>query len=215
MVDRPAPDSDPSGAARRRGQKVSVRSERAHQSIMNATIDVLRDVGYHALTFEQVATRAGSSKATVYRWWPNNAALTVAAITSRVNVPPVKATGEIRIDMRAVIQAAYDTLVRSPLGEILPALAVDLLRDPDAADALAEYLRPRRESVTAIIDGAAARGDLPADTDASVLLDIYAGTILYRTLVSRSPADTLVDQLTALILDRELPRSPGRADSVQ
>lgn len=175
---------------------------------MNATIDVLRDVGYHAMTFELVATRAGSSKATVYRWWPTKAALTVEAVTTRVNVPPVKATGDVRADIRAIVQASYDTLVRSPLGEILPALAVDLLRDPEVATALDHHFRPRRESITAIIDDAAARGDLPADTDASALLDICGGTMLYRSLVSRGSADTLIDQLTELFLNGHLPRLP-------
>lgn len=112
--------------------------------------------------------------------------------------------------MRAIIQASYDTSVRSPLGEILPALAIDLIRArrlrrarrvPAAPPRFGHRYHRRRRRPR----------DLPAETGATVLLDLCGGTIRYRSLVSRSPADTLVEQLAALILDGELPRKPGQA----
>jgi hypothetical protein len=60
-----------------------------------------------------------------------------------------------------------------------------------------------------MLEDAAGRGDLPPNLDAGLLLDIYAGTLLYRLLCRRS-TDGVVDKLLDLIVEGEIPRrTPG------
>jgi AcrR family transcriptional regulator len=171
---------------------------------------LLEEVGYNRLTIEGVAVRAGVGKTTVYRWWPSKRDLAIEAVGNQLNTAAPKRTGESRGDLRTAIQATLDSYLRLPLGDTVPALAVDLLRDPDGAAAIQTFLQPREDSIRVIIEDAADRGDLPADVDAHLLHDIYAGTLLYRLLVSRRPTDGVVEKLVDLFFDREIPRRvPG------
>jgi hypothetical protein len=73
-------------------------------------------------------------------------------------------------------------------------------------------IRPRRTAVTRILRRAADRGELPADLDTELLLDVYAGAIFYRVLVSGEPVtDLLAEQLVSLLLDGKMPVKPGGA----
>jgi Bacterial regulatory proteins, tetR family len=58
------------------------RSEQAERAIIEATLDLLAEVGIAALSVEQVAARAGVGKATIYRRWPNKEALIIDAAAS-------------------------------------------------------------------------------------------------------------------------------------
>ena len=48
--------------------------------ILQAAIDVLRDVGYDRMNFDAVAAAAKASKATLYRRWPHKRDLIVDAL---------------------------------------------------------------------------------------------------------------------------------------
>ena len=61
------------------GTRPRVEGERELE-ILEATLEVLDEVGYDLLTMDAVATRAKASKATLYRRWKGKPELVVAAI---------------------------------------------------------------------------------------------------------------------------------------
>ena len=189
------------------------RSIRSHQAILAATTQLLAEVGYSALTIEGVATRAGVGKATVYRWWPSKGALVIEAMSTALGMIPVPETGDLRKDLLAVGKGIVQTLAHTPAGAVIPALAADLMRDPDMAEQFrSQMIRPRRSAITQILRHAADRGELPADLDIDLLIDVYAGTVFYRVLVSGEPVtDLLAEQLVSLLLDGKPPVKPGAA----
>jgi AcrR family transcriptional regulator len=184
------------------------RNARAHQAILDATTQLLDDVGYPALTIEGVAARAEVGKATVYRWWPTKGALVIEALAARLTPEPLADTGDLRHDLHAAIQATVHTFARSPEGAVIPALAADLINHPEMAEQFrAQIIRPRRSAVVEILRRATRRGELPADVDTELLLDVYAGAVFYRVLVSGEPVtDHLAQQLVGLLLDGTTPR---------
>lgn len=168
-------------------------------------------MGYFRLTVEGVAARAGVGKTTVYRWWPSKSALVLEAVGARITVPP-QPSGDIRADMRAVMTAMLEDL-RGPLAVTLLALGGDLLQDASDDAGPVDLFQADRGAVEDMLEDAARRGDLPADVDAGLLLDIYAGTLLYRLLCRRS-TDGVVDKLLGLLVEGEIPRrSPGTEPS--
>ena len=195
-------------AAGRAGPRPGRRRDRqAHQEILQATIAVLREQGYQRLSIDSVAARAGVAKTTVYRWWPSKATLVIEALDTGLDLPPPQPTGDSRTDIRAMVKRIADTFGAPPLGEVLPALAVDLSHDPEALRQLRVMLGPRRAANAAILLAAAGRGDLPHDLDTNLLLDMVAGAVLYRCLVGGRPTPALIDQLTEFIVGAELPRT--------
>jgi hypothetical protein len=77
-----------------------------------------------------------------------------------------------------------------------------------------QMIRPRRSAVTQILCRAADRGELPSDLDTGLLLDVYAGAVFYRVLVSGEPVtDLLAEQLVSLLLDGKAPVKPRAAVS--
>jgi hypothetical protein len=102
------------------------------------------------------------------------------------------------------------TFARTPAGAVIPALAADVMSDPELAEQFREQLiRPRRSAVVEVLLRAAARGDLPQDVDTDLLLDVYAGAVFYRMLVSGQPVtDLLAEQLVGLLLDGKTPVKP-------
>jgi AcrR family transcriptional regulator len=189
------------------------RSIRSHQAILAATTQLLAEVGYTALTIEGVATRAGVGKATVYRWWPSKGALVIEAMSTALDMVPVPESGDLRKDLLAVGKGIVQTLAHTPAGTVIPALAADIMHDPEMAEQFRnQMIRPRRSAVTQILRRAADRGELPADLDIDLLLDVYAGAVFYRVLVSGEPVtDLLAEQLVSLLLDGRAPVKPGGA----
>ncbi len=196
-----------------RGRRGRRRSIHSHQAVLAATITVLDRVGYSALTMEAVAATAGVGKATIYRWWPSKASLVIEALEAVVPAPRTVSTGDTRTDVRAIVQAAVDDYVNTPLGPNLAVIAADAPTDPAAADRLAALLGARRAAHASVLLAAAGRGDLPHDVDVHLLLDIITGTLVHRALLGVAPDDHTIDQLADLIVAGTPPRVAPRTQT--
>lgn len=188
----------------------SRRSARAHAAILSATTDLLAASGYGALTIEGVAARAGVGKTTIYRWWPTKAALVIEAISVALPIPTPTDTGDLRHDLLTTVRRVVHTFGRTPMGAVIAALAADAMSDPQLAEQFRnQIIRPRRSAVVEVFRRAAARGELQPNVDTDVLLDVYAGAVFYRVLISGEPVtDLLAEQLVGLLLDGQTPVKP-------
>jgi AcrR family transcriptional regulator len=87
------------------------RSEASRKAILDATYELLKTVGFHQMSIEGVASRAGVGKATIYRWWSSKGVLAVEAFMEAV-APSIgfRETGSARADIE-----------RHPRGHFFPA----------------------------------------------------------------------------------------------
>ncbi|MYV37545.1 TetR family transcriptional regulator [Streptomyces sp. SID1328] len=184
------------------------RSQGSHKAVLRATKDLLGEVGYQRLAFDGIARRAGVSKATIYRWWPNKAALVIESLRGEVPLPAIEETGDLEADLRTAVRLTIDLVSAMPTCLILPALLADVIEDPTGTGAFAELIEPRRASVVNLLERARLAGRLPSDTDTSLMVDIYSGTVVYLAAVNRiAPDEAVVDQLVSLLLHGRLPVS--------
>jgi AcrR family transcriptional regulator len=191
------------------------RCERARQAILSSTLKFLeaKENGFADLTIEHVAAEAGVGKATVYRWWPNKAALVADAfassVTQKLRFPD---TGSVRQDMSQQMQQVVKIL-RSRRGHIVSVMLGAGQSDATLLSAFRDrFLRPRRAEAYSTLRRGIVRGELPASLDLDLVLDALYGPIYMRFLIGHDnlPPE-LVDQLCGLVLDGALHRQSGRS----
>ena len=178
------------------------RSEQARLSILHSTLKLLAEKGFSELTIEAVAARATVGKATVYRWWPDKAALIADAFasntTSKLHFPD---TGSLRADMCQQMRQLVKIL-RGPRGRIVSVMLGAGQSDGNLIAAFRErFLKPRRQEAYATLRRAMQRGQLKKNVDMDLLLDSLYGPIYMRFLIRHdSLTPEFVDGLCALTL---------------
>ena len=169
---------------------------------MDAAVAVLADRGPAGFTVDEVASRAGCGKATIYRRWPSRAALLLDTAHRIGLEPPVVDTGSLRGDVLEMLGALAHKMRSTPAGRILPGIVAEASVDPGMHDVLATFIEDRRVRPREVLRRGVARGEIPPDTDVDLLLDVLAGTVMYRELIARHPMDDdaierLVDHVLA------------------
>jgi AcrR family transcriptional regulator len=178
------------------------RSEQAHSAILRSTLKLLGTNGFSELTIESVAAHAGVGKATVYRWWPNKAALIADAFASsttrKLHFPD---TGSVRTDMSQQMRQVIKIFC-SRRGRILSAILGGGQSDRDLIAAFRErFLWPRRREAYATLHRAILRGELRKDVDMDLLLDSLYGPIYMRFLIRHDKlTPDFVNNLCELVL---------------
>jgi AcrR family transcriptional regulator len=155
------------------------RSEEAHQAILDATLALLEEVGFSALTVEGVAARAGVGKATIYRRWPSKVPLVVEAFGGLPSFVDFD-TGTLAGDLKAMLRAYIDLFNKTPLATVLPALASERAHDPALAELFNPVLRQRRSPLLNALQRARDRGEIGPDVDLELAADLIVGPITVR-----------------------------------
>src|SRR4051812_11219137 len=174
------------------------------EAILAATLLILLERGYNALTIEGVAARAGVGRPTIYRRWPSKAALAVAALVhSRQLAIPVQDQGSLRAELIAV-QRHQIMLMNSPESRrVTSGLVADLVSDAALAETyVSEYLVPRRAAVWQVLQRGVDRGELQPDADFAFAYDLLIGPLFMRAVVwgqplSREAAEQTADAVLA------------------
>jgi AcrR family transcriptional regulator len=166
------------------------RSPEADAAILAAALDLLLERGVEATSIEQVARRAGVTRATVYRRFPDKTRLLVAAVEAAWGNP--RASPEIR-DVEHLVTGWAHALTDPRRRRLLRRLygAVDDL--PELAAAYRTRFGEHRDRARrGVLERARDRGQLPPDTDPEVLLDVLTGAVWHH-LASRPDTTTAAD----------------------
>ena len=161
------------------------RSEKSRQAILGAARELLLKQGLNSISMDAVAERAGTSKATIYRWWPSKELLALDALFREWEPAPPdrRDTGSLAGDLLALIRPWARQLAGKPYGRVIAALVSKAQTDPQFAEEYrARFVEPRRDQARVIFVRAIERGEIPADTDIEVALDLLYGPFYHRLL---------------------------------
>ena len=177
------------------------------QEILDATLEVLADVGYDRLTMDAVATRAKASKATLYRRWNGKVSLVIDALLSVKSTPQAPDTGNLRDDL---IQSfcGMGGLTDQQSVATFASVITAISRDQDFAEAFRrEVVGPKAELSRSLFVRARERGEIPEDVDIDLLAPALAGIVLHRLyLLGEVPDEALVTRVIDQII---LPAATG------
>jgi AcrR family transcriptional regulator len=161
------------------------RSAEADRAILDAAGELLASRGLSGMSIEEVAARAGVSKATIYRRWPSKGLLALDAfmIMFRSLQPPVD-TGSLRGDLLSALRAWVRAVTTTPAGRLLASLIAEAQHDPELHAAWRDrVLEPLRTQHRMVLERAVARGDISPDVDQEVVLDLFFGAAQHRLLL--------------------------------
>ena len=191
--------SDAAAEARPRGRP---RSEKARTAILDAASELLLEQGLHAMSMDEVAERAGVSKATIYRWWASKEILAIDALASEwaASMPaPGRDTGTVRGDLLARFRPWLRKLNEKPFGRVIAGLVAEAQTDPEFGKLYRKrFVQPRRDATRPLLLRAIERGEIAADTNLEVTLDLLYGPIYHRLLHGHAP---LTDRFAQQVID--------------
>lgn len=157
--------------------------------ILDAVIDLLRRVGYEALTMDAVAADARTSKATLYRQWGGRPGLVVAALEHYHPHPASDIdTGSLRGDLVARLE---DLDEKSDADiDLIGGLVRAVFVDEELRDIIrTQLLDPGLALLDCVFERAIARGEVAADCPALPYIGhLIASFGLAHTLLRGAPA---------------------------
>jgi len=168
---RSAPDTGPAAGR--------PRSEEAHRAILEATLELLVEVGFSALTVEGVATRAGVGKATIYRRWPSKLPLVIEAFGLLPGLEDVD-TGNLVDDLNRMLRSYLQLFNQTALATVLPSLAGERAHNPALSEVFDPVIKARRRPLVRALERAVERGELRDDLDLEMAADLIVGPIAVR-----------------------------------
>jgi AcrR family transcriptional regulator len=193
-----SPQSVPAGEKMRARRKQQGRNLRRldrslDAAILDAALAGVAQQGYDRISMDAIAARARVGKAAIYRRWPSKAAVVADAIAHwRRRLGPVEPpnTGSLRGDIEALVAAVpdFDDAELSTI-KVVMGVATAATHDPVLAAALEDLaLSQPRRMLTAVLDHAATRGEIPTGRDLTLAPDVIMGLNMLR-LVTGRPID--------------------------
>ncbi|MEU5371427.1 TetR/AcrR family transcriptional regulator [Streptomyces sp. NPDC005951] len=194
----------------------SRRSDRSRRAIHDAALALVTEVGYRRTTIEGIAARAGVGKQTIYRWWPSKAAVLMDAFLDLAGRSAEEAgsggetpsehaaqglpdTGDLVADLKLVLRATVDELNDPVLEAPTRALTAEGIVDAKlGAEFVHQLLDPQLALYVTRLRAAQEAGDVRADVDPRIALELLIGPLMHRWLLRTLPlthayADEIVD----------------------
>lgn len=168
--------------------------------ILESTIELLIETGYHRLTLDAVARKARASKATLYRRWESKPALVIDALIKAKDMPDpeVHDTGSLRGDLLATFCGRHG-IANSRGTEVIGAVLTAVNTDEEFAQHFRErFLAPKLAVTQQVYAHAIERGEIRPDVDLEIIGPALAGVILHRAYLMGTPPD---EELITRVID--------------
>jgi AcrR family transcriptional regulator len=192
-------DQRTDGKAPARSMAGRPRDARIDTAIIAATRELIVQSGYSALSLSAIAARAGTTTAAIYRRWSGKAHLVHEAVLSETAVATPSGTGDVRRDIRTLIEAIRATFDRPEVRVTLPGLIADTVADPELHAMMIERLAGNLTAFESRF-GQERRDD----DELPMLAEVVAGAAIFRILIRHDAAldDAWVDAMTEMITER-------------
>jgi AcrR family transcriptional regulator len=174
-------------------------------AILNAALAAVTENGYNDTNMNDIAARAGVGKAAIYRRWSSKAALITDALVywrPELLDMTVPDTGSLTGDLENIIERVERIDNDLIPNDLVLRVALEAAHDPQLASALDDLLLFKGgRVVSTILAQAAARGEIAADRDWSLVADVIVAMSLLRGVSGQSfDANFIREVIDTLVL---------------
>ena len=184
------------------------QAQRTQNLMLAAAQDLLSERGAEAVTHLKVAQQAGVARATVYRHWPDRAAILVDLLRASVNVVPVPTDPDLPlVDRVTATLATFAQALNGDGGRTLAAMIGLAEWDEDVFAALERMTQFGPMLMRTIVSNGIDDGTLLAETDPDLVADMLIGPLYFRRLLYHDHIDDLyIEALVRRTITPLLPR---------
>jgi AcrR family transcriptional regulator len=178
------------------------RDPRTRAAILAAARALLDKGGLTAVTIEAIATKAGVSRPTIYRYWPNAPAVAMAAFLEASGAPAAGKTSRSPLAaLRAQLHAVADAFA-APAGRSVAAMVAAAQSETELAKAFRnEFIARNRDAARELLERCVAERLVAQPADIDLALDLVFGPLFYRLLMGHAPITRgFVDQLLDVVI---------------
>ncbi len=168
------------------------RSVEADKAILDAALALLAEVGPTALSVEEVASRAGVGKTTIYRRFATKDDLVVASLASlNESLPTEIAEGTVRDCLVAMVSGWWAQQEDgNPSGQLFHRVLAHAKTNPQMFCAFYDQvIEPRRDVYRVIVRRGIERGELRDDTDVELMTTLIISSSVYVLQMRASGRD--------------------------
>jgi AcrR family transcriptional regulator len=178
------------------------RDPRTRATILAAARTLLERGGLTAVTIEAIASKAGVSRPTIYRYWPNAPAVAMAAFLDASGAPTdARASRSPLAALRAQLHAVADAFA-APAGRSVAAMVAAAQSETELAKAFRnEFIARNRDAARQLLERCIEDKLVERPTDNDLALDLIFGPLFYRLLMGHAPITRgFVDQLIDAVI---------------
>jgi AcrR family transcriptional regulator len=177
------------------------RDPRTRAAILAAARALLERGGLTAVTIEAIAAKAGVSRPTIYRYWPNAPAVAMAAFLEAASAPAATTSQSPLAALRAQLHAVADAFA-APAGRSVAAMVAAAQSETELAKAFRnEFIARNRDAARLMLERCIAERLVVSPADIDLALDLVFGPLFYRLLMGHAPITRgLVDQLLDAVI---------------
>jgi AcrR family transcriptional regulator len=157
--------------------------------VLTTAFELLSDSGIGGFSVDEVASRSGVAKTTIYRHWPSREALVLDAASRISAEQEVPDTGSLEGDVRAILANLGHLLDTARWSSVVPSIVDVAERDPEFARIHGRIQRGHAAPLREVLERSARQGEIAATADQSVMISALIGPLYYRRWFSREPID--------------------------
>lgn len=196
----PPPQTLPEQPAKRRGPG-RPRDPEVEKRLKRAALEVLAQHGMSGLTLEKICDKAGAPRATFYRRWATPMQAVGEAFNEAFLFETLPDTGDVVGDLVALGQAMIDLYNDPVVGPCMSFLIAESRVRPELFQNGQEDFQRRRAYNRQVVERAIARGEIPANTDADLIIDALSGLALNNQATRRPLTPEMLEFVVRRLLN--------------
>jgi AcrR family transcriptional regulator len=175
---------EPSRARRSIGAN---RNPASAEAILSAAEAVLTEEGFGGFSIDKVARRAQAGKPTIYKWWPNKAALLLDVYLRQKSIT-MPDTGRLEDDIIEFVESVLSCWRDSPAGTIFRSVIAEAQSDEAAGAVLADFAKEREADISYLVWRGLERREVRESIRATDAARWIAAYLWYRLLSNQLKA---------------------------